>query len=69
MFFGGFGVNELLNKQRGLSDKTFAKFSEIYNIMSKEFYFGKDKEDFDDALLSGAIEAWSMPEKMYIRCI
>lgn len=55
-FFGGFGVNELLNKQRGLSDKTFAKFSEIYNIMSKEFYFGKDKEDFDDVLLSGAIE-------------
>ena len=49
-FFGGFGVNELLNKQRGLSDKTFAKFSEIYNIMSKEFYFGKDKEDFDDVL-------------------
>lgn len=55
-FFGGFGINELLNKRNSINDETFTKFAEIYNIMSEQFYFGKDKENFNDALLNGAIE-------------
>lgn len=55
-FFVGFTANEMLRRNHVSNDKTFAKLSEIYTIMSEQFYFGKDKENFKEALVNGAVE-------------
>lgn len=55
-FFSGFGINRFLNRSEVTNDKTFAKLSEVYSIMKNKFYFGKDKKDFNEQLINGAIQ-------------
>ena len=55
-FFSGYGLNRFLSRSDVTNDKTFAKLSEVYTIMKNKFYFGKDKEDFNEQLINGAIK-------------
>lgn len=54
-FFSGFFLNTYLHRTPAASNEDFQKLEEIYQMMSNKFYFGKDKEDFDQQLLEGAI--------------
>lgn len=54
-FLSGFMVNKYFGKAKVFQDKKFMKLSEVYDIMSNQFYFGKDKENFNEELINGAI--------------
>lgn len=54
-FVSGFMVNKHFGKAKVFQDKKFVKLSEVYDIMSNQFYFGKDKENFNEQLINGAI--------------
>lgn len=53
-FVIGFLSNNLVS-QSSTSDKQFEKLEKIYGIMANNWYFGKDVEELDDALMNGAI--------------
>lgn len=55
---GSIGTYVLLPKNTataGAYDSTFDKFKTVYNIMLNNWYFGKDIENLDEQLMSGAI--------------
>lgn len=55
-FAGGFFVNGF-TKKAGMAKSTDAqKLAAIYSIMKDKFYFGKGEKNFNDKLLSGAID-------------
>lgn len=56
-FSGGFLTSSLINGGTLASSKNedFSKLYEIYNAMNTNFYFGKDKENFSQTLINGAI--------------
>lgn len=56
-FVGGYASSFVLNPSSvsTMNNEEFDKFFKIYNIMNTKFYFGKDKEDFSDTLINGAI--------------
>lgn len=55
-FCGGFLVNNLTTTKQVTKDATFEKLSNVYEIMKDDFYFGKDKKNFSNKLINGAIE-------------
>lgn len=70
-FIGGFLSNNVWSKSTSAtSDEDFKKFFDIYQTMSTNFYFGKDKDDLKDTLISGAIngmvDAGGDPHTMYL---
>ena len=70
-FVGGFLTNTLLNGNAAVaSNDEFSKLYEIYNTMNTKFYFGKDKENFSQTLINGAInglvEAGGDQHTMYL---
>lgn len=54
-FLAGFGIESIYSSSRIGADPKFSRLSEVYNIMSNKFYFGKDMEDFNNKLITGAI--------------
>ena len=56
-FCSGFFLNQVTGTRAMGDDKQGAKkFSEIYSLMMNQFYFGKDQKNFEDKLISGAID-------------
>ena len=55
IFFSGMLTTKYLGKNELMKDETFSKLSQIYAVMKDQFYFSKDKENFNDALINGAI--------------
>lgn len=57
IFAVGFLTSTLYQKlTEPVPQKDFAKLYEIYNRMNDQFYFGKDKENFSQKLIDGAID-------------
>ncbi|MEG1474614.1 MAG: S41 family peptidase [Longicatena sp.] len=55
-FSGGYFTNEIFGQKAIAKDATFSKLADIYTVMNSSFYFGKDKKDFSEKLVNGAIE-------------
>lgn len=52
----GFGANMVLGVRSSMNDDpTAEKFQTIYDIMSDQWYFGKDVENLDETLMNDAI--------------
>lgn len=55
-FVGGILLSNYLGRSTVQQGKEFSKFSEVYNIMNTKFYFGKDQENFEEKLITSAID-------------
>lgn len=70
---GFFASNVVPNIAPSSTSKDTDKFDEVYNIMSKKWYFGKDIENLDDVLmtsaLNGMISGGEDPHTMYMDAI
>lgn len=54
-FCAGFLVNNLTSAKQVTNDTAFEKLSVVYETMKDNFYFGKEKKDFSQTLINGAI--------------
>ena len=55
-FVAGLGVQHMMTYKPVTKDETFDKFSEVYDVMSSDFYFGANQKDFNEKLIKGAID-------------